>query len=197
MTTIKYRVILADPPWDYRNGGNGRAAAHYDLMTVDQICELPIKNLAHDDAVLMMWATWPQVEGAMRVIKAWGFEYITGFPWVKLYDVPMCDMFGEFIAHPTWGTGSWVRGCSEPIFIAKRGNARPPEQNWMGLLSKRMQHSRKPDSLHQYAESFPGPYLELFARRQRAGWDVFGNEVANSIELPDKLRGGFHEVDFV
>lgn len=177
----KYGVILADPPWDYRNGGNGRAKAHYPLMTIDELCELPISDLAQNDAVLVMWVTWPQVEGATKVIKAWGFEYVTGFPWIKTYDPPMVDMFGNFRAKPTWGTGAWVRGCSEPIFICKRGNAKPPEAHWMGLVSKRFEHSKKPKHIHEYAMSFPGPYLELFARRPYPGWDVWGNEVQSDI----------------
>lgn len=179
----KYGVILADPPWDYRNGGNGRAAAHYPLMTIGALCALPVADLAADDAILLMWTTWPQVVGAVKVVEAWGFEYISGFPWVKVYDPPFVDMFGEFLAHPTWGTGSWVRGCSEPVFICKRGNAKPPETNWMGLISQRMAHSRKPNCLHEYAESFPGPYLELFARRPYPGWDSWGNQVDSTIEL--------------
>jgi N6-adenosine-specific RNA methylase IME4 len=178
---LKYKTILADPPWDYRNGGNGKARAHYDLMTIDQLCSLKVKEIAEDDSVLILWSTWPQVEGAMRVISAWGFEYVSGFPWVKLYDDPLCDVFGNVVMRPTYGTGYWIRGCSEPVFVCKRGNARPVETSWMGLISKRMEHSRKPDTIYEYAESFPGPYLEMFARRKRPGWDVFGNQIEGSI----------------
>lgn len=184
----RYGVILADPPWDYRNGGNGRARAHYSLMTVDEICNIPVSSFAKDDCVLILWSTWPQVSGAMQVITAWGFEYVTGFPWIKLYEPPITDLFGNHKLRPTWGTGAWVRGCSEPVFISRRGNAGPPEKHWMGLISQRMEHSRKPDDIHEYAESFPGPYLELFARRIRAGWDVWGNEVDSSIEMEDKCE---------
>ena len=80
--------------------------------------------------------------------------------------------------------GWWVRGCSEPLLIAKRKNTPAPSSSFVGLLSPNLQHSRKPDSVYDYAESLPGPYLELFARRERAGWDVFGNQVTNSIALP-------------
>jgi len=179
----RYGVILADPPWDYRNGGNGRARAHYPLMTVPEICQLPVGALSLPDAVLIMWTTWPQLGGALQVVSAWGFEYVTGFPWVKVYDPPMVDLFGDFRAKPTWGTGAWVRGCSEPILIGRRGNARPPEKNWMGLVGKRFEHSKKPDNMHEYAESLPGPYLELFARRTRPGWDVWGNEVVSTMQV--------------
>lgn len=183
----QYGVILADPPWSYRNGGNGRARAHYSTMTIEDIRALPISDLAKPDAVLLMWCTWPQLKDGLSVIDAWGFDYISGFPWVKVYDPPFVDLLGDFIARPTWGTGSWVRGCSEPLLIAKRGKAKPPEANWMGLISQRMAHSRKPDSVHQYAESFPGPYLELFARRPMADWDVWGNQAPDSISLLEAM----------
>jgi N6-adenosine-specific RNA methylase IME4 len=180
----KYGVILADPPWDYRNGGNGRARAHYPLMNIVEICALPVSGLAHDSTVLILWATWPQTGGAMRVINAWGFEFVTGFPWVKLYDPPFVDLWGNYLIRPTWGTGAWVRGCSEPVFIAKRPQATPPpDLNWMGLICERMAHSRKPDDIHECAETFPGPYLELFCRRPRPGWDVWGNEVDSTLSL--------------
>jgi N6-adenosine-specific RNA methylase IME4 len=152
-------------------------------MTVDEICALNVESVADDDAVLLLWSTWPQVVGAMRVIESWGFEYVTGFPWVKLYEPPVTDLFGEHKIRPTWGTGAWVRGCSEPIFICRRGNASPPEAHFMGLISARMQHSRKPEDIYEYAEAFPGPYLEMFARRRRDGWDAFGNEIPGTIEL--------------
>ena len=185
MKPNRYKVILADPPWDYRNGGNGRARAHYQLMTIDQLCTLNVEEHVDKDAVLLMWATWPQVEGAVRVGKAWGFEYVTGFPWLKTYDPPFCDLLGETIVKPTYGTGCWVRGCSEPIFIFRRGKAKPPIGSWMGLISERMEHSRKPDTIYTYAESFPGPYLEMFCRRPRAGWHAFGNEVESDVVLTE------------
>jgi N6-adenosine-specific RNA methylase IME4 len=77
-----------------------------------------------------------------------------------------------------------VRGCSEFVLIGRRGNVSPPAGDVVGLLSENFGHSRKPDSLHEYAELLPGPYLEMFARRPRAGWDVWGNQVAGSITLP-------------
>ena len=153
-------------------------------MTVAEICALPVKEIAATDAVLLLWSTWRHLESAFSVIRSWGFAYVSGFPWIKIVDPPMIDLFGDFRAKPTWGLGAWVRGCSEPILIAARGSARPSPVSWLGLLSKRLYHSRKPDSIYDYAESFPGPYLELFARRRRDDWDVWGNEVECSIQLP-------------
>ena len=100
-------------------------------------------------------------------MQAWGFDYVTGFPWIKL------DGGGV----PNYGVGYWVRGCSEFVFIGKRGDASPPRlEGFLGLMSPNLHHSRKPDSLHEYAETLPGPYLEVFARRNRPNWYCFGNQ---------------------
>ena len=192
-----YRVILADPPWEYsfpntRRVSAGEAGDDYKRMKTADICALPVKHMAADDSVLILWAIWNQLEPALQVMNAWGFTMVTGFPWIKAYHPPAVDMFGELQYKPVWGMGMWVRGCSEPILIGKRGNAMPPETQWLGLLAERLEHSRKPESIYHYAESLPAPRLEMFARRQRAGWDVFGNQVEGSIRLPTQhaLDGG-------
>ncbi len=184
MITKRYGTIIADPPWSYRNAGcRGAAENHYPVMSIDDICRLPIAELADSDCALLLWATWPQLEEAMRVIQAWGFEYVTGMPWIKIVGDPTPTLFGEFHIKPQYGIGFWVRGASEPLLIARRGNAKPPTGGWIGLLSENLQHSRKPDNLYEYAECLPGPYLELFARRKRDGWDSWGNEVKNDLVL--------------
>jgi N6-adenosine-specific RNA methylase IME4 len=176
----EFRTIIADPPWAYRSsGGNGGVANHYATMSEEELCALPVKAVAAQDCVLLMWATWPQLEVAMRLIPAWGFQFVTGFPWVKTSEPPFCDLLGQTVMRPSYGTGWWVRGCSEPILVCKRGNVTVPAQSWLGLISERMSHSRKPDTLYEYAESFPAPRLELFARRPRFGWTVWGNEVVD------------------
>lgn len=152
-------------------------------MPLATISELPVARLAADDSVLLLWATWPQMTEALTVMAAWGFQYVTGFPWIKILGEPRRDLFGELRIKPQYGIGFWVRGCSEPLLIGRRGQAKPPSNGWVGLLSENLQHSRKPDALYDYAESLPGPYLELFARRRRAGWDSWGNEVAATVEV--------------
>lgn len=183
MANKRYGVIVADPPWQYRNGGNGAAANHYPTMPTEQIAALPVANFAHDATVLLMWATWPHLESALEVGNAWRFAYVTGFPWIKVADPPWVDLWGRLLLRPKFGVGQWVRGATEVVLIWRMPKARPPATSWLGILSERMQHSRKPESLHEYAESMPGPYLELFARRARAGWDVWGNEVASDVRI--------------
>lgn len=179
----KYGVIIADPPWTYSNSGvRGAAVDIYNVMTTDDICDLPISDLSSQDCTLLLWATWPCLTDAFRVISALGFEFVTGMPWVKCSSASI-DLWGELQATPSYGTGFWLRGCSEPILICRRGHPQLPKGDWLGLLSERWEHSRKPDNLYEYAESMPGPYLEMFARRKRDGWDVWGNEVESDLVI--------------
>jgi len=191
----KYGVILADPPWQYSNSGiHGAADNHYPTMTDDDIIGLGVKALAATDSVLLMWSNWAKQDVAMDVIKAWGYKYKTGFPWIKLRDVPTIDLFGKVSLWPAVGQGWWVQGVTEPFLIATRGNppnvmkltGRPPVglgQLPGCLISLRFQHSRKPSNQYEYAELFPGPYVELFARETRLGWDVWGNEVESTVKI--------------
>lgn len=184
---MKYGVIVADPAWSYDQGTvNGGVDREYATMSVEDICSLPIGALAARDSVLLLWGTWPLLPEALRVMQAWGFGYVTGFPWIKIEGEPSYTLWGELDVKPQYGVGFWVRGCSEFVFIGRRGNVSPPvEEGFVGLLSENFGHSRKPESIHHYAETLKGPYLELFARRSREGWDVWGNQVANSIQLPE------------
>lgn len=182
--TNKYGVILADPPWSYSNSGTRGAAANiYQTMTDADIINLPVADFAAEDCVLLLWSTWPKLaEACIPVISAWGFEYITGFPWVKVTEVST-NLWGKIEVKTPYGVGYWARGTSEPLLIARKGSPQPPPNGFIGLLSPNLYHSRKPNSVHEYAMSLPGPYLELFARRPYPGWDVWGNEVESTVEL--------------
>lgn len=165
------------------SGTRGAALNEYKTMTIDDICALPVQTIAADDCILLLWATNPLIPEALKVCNAWGFKYVTSFPWVKLSSPPQINFFGEWNYKPNYGVGFWVRGCSEHVFICKRGKVLPPPNDFVGILSENFFHSRKPENIYEYAESMSGPYLEMFARRQRKGWDVFGNEVEGSIRL--------------
>lgn len=198
---MRYGVIVADPPWAYRNRGvEGAAEREYATMATSDIKALPVADMALRDSVLFLWATWPNLPEAMRVVEAWGFDFVTGFPWIKIQGFPSVDLWGELDIKPQYGVGFWVRGCSEPLLIARRGNVSPPDGGFVGLLSENLRHSRKPENIYHIAERLPGPYLEMFARRPRAGWDAWGNEVpsirihdwqdgARQSERPPTLRG--------
>lgn len=190
MTDLKnpkrYGVIIADPPWSYRRGSGVQGAVEDEYVTTRtaDLAALPVADLAARDCVLLMWATWPQLADAMALIDAWGFEHVTGFPWVKIHGEPRRNLFGELEIKPRYGIGYWVRGCSEPILVCRRGKPSLPTGDALGLLSENFGHSRKPDNLHEYAETLGGPYLEMFARRPRKGWDVWGNEAPGCIDWP-------------
>lgn len=184
MQAIKYRLVLADPPWQYQNGAkvNGGATKEYPTMSTDDICALKVESVMEKDAVLILWATWPFLPDAFRVGTAWGFEYVTGFPWVKC-ETCSVDLWGKLDIKTQYGVGYWVIGVSEPILIFRRGKVSPPVTRFVGLIAENIRHSRKPENIYEYAESLSGPYLEMFCRRPRIGWDSFGNEIENSIKL--------------
>jgi N6-adenosine-specific RNA methylase IME4 len=130
-----------------------------------------VADLAADDCTLFMWAVMPQLQEALDVIKAWGFTYKTvAFNWVKQ------NRSGDGLF---FGMGYWTRANSEVCLLATRGSpVRLNADVHQVIMSPVAEHSRKPDEAAARIERLvPGPYIELFARRPRAGWDVFGNEV--------------------
>lgn len=134
-TDKKYDIIYADPPWSYQDKGcNGACAKHYHTMGVDEICTLPIANLSAKNCILFMWATYPQMQEALKVIAAWGFKYKTiAFQWVKLNRNVKLNNFTiatvQDILHKTcfFGLGRWTRGNTECCLLATKGT--PHRQN--------------------------------------------------------------------
>jgi len=164
LPTGKYRVIYADPPWEYKNSGFTTSAEnHYKTMPTDEICNLPIKDLADENAVLFLWATNPLLEDALRVCKAWGFTYKTNFVWIK-----------------NQHTGGFYNyGQHELLFVATKGSMLPKLGSLHSSVinSKRREHSRKPDEIYDIIEAmYDAPYLELFARTERKNWTGWGLE---------------------
>jgi N6-adenosine-specific RNA methylase IME4 len=185
----KYSVILADPPWQYDNAGSrGAAELIYPTMSIKELCALPVAGMAQDNAVLLLWTTWSQMTEAMQLISAWGFKYVTGFPWIKVTDVSP-NLWGQIEVSVPYGIGFWARGASEPLLIARRGKVKAPPNGFIGLLSPNLYHSRKPESIYHYAETLSGPYLELFARRTRPGWDSWGNQIESTPDVRRVLSG--------
>lgn len=177
----KYGVIIADPPWPYRvSRKRGVAEEYYNTMTDEEIAAVPVAELAADDCVLFLWTTWPKVPVALDVIKAWGFDYVSGFPWVKATTTsnPKSDIREIKLS---FGVGFWFRGMTEVIFLARKGKPKLPDMAYAGILAPNMEHSKKPESVHQIAREMTGPYLELFARETRPGWTVFGNNIQGKL----------------
>lgn len=165
----KYPVIYADPPWRYEHTETESRAVEnqYPTMSLDEICEMPISNIAHDDCVLFMWATSPKLEDAFRVLNAWGFKYRTCAVWDK-----------EVI-----GMGYYFRQQHELLLVATKGDIptpAPADRPGSVLRDKRALHSEKPEAMREYIESmYPQlDKVELFCRAPKDGWSAWGNQAA-------------------
>jgi len=176
-----YRVIYADPPWTfstYSRKGKGRSAeAYYDCMSLDAIKALPVAEWAANDCVLLLWTTDPLLPTAFDVIRAWGFTYKTiGFYWAKLNKSADPTIYSD--SSFFGGLGFWTRANPEICLLATRGHPRRRRADVRKLIvSPRREHSRKPDEAYGRIERLcEGPYLEMFARSTRPGWDGWGAE---------------------
>ena len=173
-----YEIIYADPPWHYakRNTNTtfgGGVTDKYPTMSLEEICSLPVKDMAADNAMLFIWTTMPYLMRTNQVIESWGFEYVTcAFTWVK--------------TNPSAGTifkgvGNYTKHNAELCLLARRGRplTRANRDVSQIVISPRREHSRKPDSVRSDIVRLFGdrPRIELFARNSTAGWDTWGNEV--------------------
>ena len=181
----KYGVIYCDPPWHFKVYSmpedctqTRHPTKHYKTMTHDDLCSLPVQDIALADCVLLMWATWPMLTHALEVIESWGFTYKTcGFDWMKA-DVSTIDLFPD-PKTAAMTLGYWTRSNSEPCLLATKGKPKRASASVrMGIIEPRREHSRKPDCVYDRIERLvDGPYCELFARTTRKGWDSWGNDV--------------------
>jgi N6-adenosine-specific RNA methylase IME4/ParB-like chromosome segregation protein Spo0J len=165
--TGKYRVIYADPPWSYGNTQpdyHTEQRDHYPVMPLSDICSIPVKEWAEDDAVLFLWVTSPMLEESFQVIRAWGFKYKASFVWDKV--------------HHNMGHYNSVR--HEFLLICVRGSCQPDVRKLFDSVQsiERTEHSKKPDEFYGFIETIytHGERLEMFARRPRDGWKGYGNQ---------------------
>ena len=182
----KYGIIYADPPWRYeRKRGSGVAENHYPTMSMEEIGNLPVERIADKNCVLFLWATFPQLDVALAVIQAWGFQYKTvAFVWLKQTRVSHQWFFGM---------GNWTRSNAEICLLATRG--KPKRQSasvHQFIISPIQSHSQKPGTAREKIVELLGnlPRIELFARQKADGWDVWGNEVESDIDMEAIRRGG-------
>ena len=175
-TDKKYQIIYADPPWIFKvwsDKAQRNVADHYPVMKVEDIKRIPVQDMAADNAVLCVWATFPNLKYALEVIEAWGFEYKTvAFTWVKK-NKKVDSLF--------WGNGYYTRSNAEICLLATKGKplARLSRSVHSVILSRVQEHSKKPDIIREKIVEFSGdiPRIELFARQYADGWDCWGNEV--------------------
>lgn len=189
--TKKYQVIYADPPWHFGGGGvfqdGGRdirkTADQYTLTKTSDLKKLDVESLAADDALMFMWTTDQHLPDALELFKAWGFKYSTvAFYWVKRYESgALCS-----------NVGCWTMKNCEMVLLGTRGKPLKLKQarNIKQLVEAvRRKHSQKPDEVRMRITELCGdvPRVELFARETPDGWDVWGNEVECTAELPSAV----------
>jgi N6-adenosine-specific RNA methylase IME4 len=176
---VKYRTIVADPPWDYgsdkcrSNAGRTEVTylpLPYPVMTTEDICALPVLDLADADCRLFLWTTNRHLHAAFHVAEAWGFDYRQMLVWQKTKSTPI---------------GSVAPTRAEFMLVCRRGHPEHIGRFPSSVITAAPgQHSQKPAVFMDFVEQVsPGPYLELFARRQRLGWDTWGNEALCHVEL--------------
>lgn len=188
---MTFTTIVADPPWkvmagplradvgegwQFRPGTGASRPLPYATMTVDEIAGMPVASLAADDAALYLWTINAYVERAYDVARAWGFTPSTLLTWAKK---PMGGGLG----------GSW--GISTEFFLyARKGS--PVERRHTGTwfdwkrhyVNGKPAHSAKPDAFYDLVEQHnDGPYVELFARRSRLGWDYWGDQSLQTVDM--------------
>jgi N6-adenosine-specific RNA methylase IME4 len=167
-TGRRYPILYADPPWRYEHvpfKPSSLCENFYPTMTLEDICRLPVADLATPDAVLFLWAPSPLLFQASSALTAWGFSYRTNFVWVK--DRP--------------GLGFWARQQHELLLVATLGDPPTPSPRSVPasvISAPRREHSRKPDEAYALIEGmYPDfPRIELFARHARPGWARWGNQ---------------------
>lgn len=177
----KYDVIYADPPWEYKQSGGvkksrGMAKQHYDTMPTTEICDLPVRDICTDKTVCFMWATFPNISEAIKVLEAWGFTYKTAaFVWIKKNKISD-TLF--------WGMGAYTRANAEVCLlgISKKTKAKEVVKSHavhQVIKEKVKRHSEKPHEARKRIVELLGDVkrIELFAREESEGWDCWGNEV--------------------
>lgn len=181
----QFGTILADPPWQFQNRTGKVAPEHkrlnrYETMQLDEICELPVAEIAADRAHLYLWVPNALLPEGMQVMKEWGFRYVSNIIWEKVRKDGGPD--GR-------GVGFYFRNVTEILLFGVRGkNVRTLDMGRRQvniIRSQKREHSRKPDEQYPIIEGCSwGPRIELFSRGTRKGWTVWGNQADDSYK-PD------------
>lgn len=177
-TNNKYQIIYADPPWKATESGSGIRGTsdlhkrYNGVMTIEEICAMPIKNIADDNCILFLWVTFPRLIEGIKTIESWGFKYKSlGFNWIKK-NKKSDSLF--------WGMGYYTRQNPEICLIGVKGKI-PKQSGGVHCVieSPIEEHSKKPSVVRDKIIEIAGdlPRIELFARQEADGWDCWGNEI--------------------
>jgi N6-adenosine-specific RNA methylase IME4 len=176
-----YKTILADPPWRFSNSTGKVAPEHkrlarYGTMSFAEIAALPVQRLSGQKSHLYLWCPNALLPQGLSVMEAWGFQYKGNIVWHKIRKDGGPD--GR-------GVGFYFRNVTELILFGTRGKLRTGaagRRQVNFLATRKREHSRKPDEIYPIIEACSfGPFLELFARHSRPGWDSWGDEVDKSL----------------
>jgi N6-adenosine-specific RNA methylase IME4 len=162
----KWKTLVVDPPWPYISGSHERSRPTYSTMSQKELLALPVGSWAAEMAHLYLWTTNTNVKDAFELMEAWGFKYVTMLTWVK----------------PSFGLGMYFRTSTEHVLFGVKGRLITRVRNiGTHFAAPKTYHSAKPDAFYQMVEraSYPG-YLDVFARKRRAGWTVWGNGIAEA-----------------
>jgi N6-adenosine-specific RNA methylase IME4 len=186
---MKYEIIYADPPWKYQLFSDKPPCSrksdedYYEVMDLLDMAQLPIKDISDDNCVLFMWATFPAMQTAIKLMRSWGFHYRTvAFVWVKKNK----NVDSNFM-----GMGGWTRSNAEVCLLGVKGNPKRLSKSVRQIIEAQVieakigEHSVKPPETRDKILELMGdiPRIELFAREKTEGWDVWGNEVESDIIL--------------
>ena len=176
-----FATVLADPPWRFINRTGKVAPEHqrlsrYDTMTTDEICALPVGEVAAANSHLYLWVPNALIADGLAVMSAWGYTYKANVVWAKRRKDGGPD--GR-------GVGFYFRNVTELLLFGVKGHMRTlaPGRSQVNMIeTRKREHSRKPDEQYELIEACsPGPYLEMFARYPRDGWTLWGNEAAEDV----------------
>lgn len=173
----KYSIIYADPPWPYNESGSKAKVKdrHYKMMQLDEICDLPVKEIQAEKCILFLWVTAPRLPMAFSVMNAWGFDYHSlAFDWLKV------SKAGNPIINPGYYTRQNNEFCLIGVPHSKERRIKPLVHNIpVTIIEPRREHSRKPDIARDNIIKICGDLsrIELFARQNTIGWDVWGDQV--------------------
>lgn len=191
VTENGWSTILADPPWRFANRTGKVAPEHrrldrYSTMDLADICALPVRSVVAKNSHLYLWVPNALLPDGMKVMEAWGFRYVSNIVWAKRRKDGGPD--GR-------GVGFYFRNVTELLLFGVRGSMRTlaPARSQVNMIeTRKREHSRKPDEQYELIEDCsPGPFLEMFARRQQPGWAAWGAESASDIEPRGRQHKGY------
>lgn len=191
-----YQTVLADPPWPYGDSlpsdGVRGAGEHYDLLDVGHIAGLgrAVNEVTAGNAHCYIWSTGSFLDDAYHVMREWGFTPKTVITWVKPTSADEAlphERDGPARVTPRMGMGQYFRNCVEFMVFGVKGSLNLQRDDLHTVFfAERTDHSAKPEkSFRLIEQASPAPRLELFGRRDRPGWDVWGDEVSDDFDASD------------